>query len=640
MNVLDYTLNQDLHTVVANTTTTPYKLKLTGITNNVAAIDYIQMSLYSNSTKYVDLSETVIPTTITHNYSLSGCVSLIKAPNVPSSLTTIRGMFKNCSNLAEIPLIPESVTSLEEAFSGCTSLITIEKISSSVTNLTKAFYGCSSLESIEEFDVPLSVLKTNAEDCFDGCTSLTSIGVQGVAPITEAPQWHAIRLNFGASDVSGKVYDKDKNTTTIPQTTIQKGTLKLPIKTDELWFPPSNLTDAQVDEVIESVIDTKRTYFNKPVLNPLNKSFVLWKDSQSQFVSNIDFGGSGGSGITVYPTQEELEQDLPNLQDGTIVGTYGDDNTNYNDAPLGSVMSYLGTTDPSDGKWLICDGRDTTGTAIELETHYPSLYMFLGGTNVLPDLREIVFVGAGQNGTETIANHDVYTVGQFKDDQIQNITGQIYIDELASGYGSGSYTPKGAFANLGTKGNTTTRYNSASGNYKTYDFDASRVARAGTTTHGKQIGVNYIIKAVSSVDYYHAPASEITQVESYVDNGLNTIKNNGLSYSTTETWTGGKWIDGKKIYRKVFKEPSLGAWTNNTTIGSIGSDFENIVNITSVGAVTAGNIYVNNCLSTSTRFTAGVSYSNNKGNVFVLRADSSTNTILFTVCVEYTKTTD
>ena len=193
-----------------------------------------------------------------------------------------------------------------------------------------------------------------------------------------------MRLNFGADNVSGKVYDKNKNTTTIPQTTVQKGTLKLPIKTDELWFPPSNLTDAQVDEVIESVIDTKRTYFNKDVMNPLNKSFVLWKDSQSQFVSNIDFGGGGGSGITVYPTEEDIIEDLPNLNDDDIVASYGD-GEGFNDAPLGTIAAYYGTTDPSGGKWLICDGRDTTGTVIELETHYPSLYLFLGGTNVLPD---------------------------------------------------------------------------------------------------------------------------------------------------------------------------------------------------------------------------------------------------------------
>lgn len=29
-----------------------------------------------------------------------------------------------------------------------------------------------------------------------------------------------------------------------------------------------------------------------------------------------------------------------------------------------------------------------------------------------------------------------------------------------------------------------------------------------------------------------------------------------LDYSTSETWTGEYWIDGKKIYRKVVKENS------------------------------------------------------------------------------------
>ena len=508
---------------------------------------------------------------------------------------------------------------------------TIERIPSSVTDLTSTFYSCSALEEIEEFDIPISVLKTNAPSCFSGCTSLTTVGVQGVAPITEASEWHAIRLNFGANDVSGKVYDKDKNTTTIPQTTIQKGTLKLPVKTDELWFPPSNMSDADVDEVIESVIDTKRTYFNKDVLNPLNKSFVLWKDSQSQFVSNIDFGGGSGSGITVYDTEEELEEDLPNLSDGDIVGTYGDGEPTFNDAPLGSTMSYLGNTDPSDGKWLICDGRDTTGTAIELETHYPSLYMFLGGTNVLPEIFDHTRLSAWE--TITISTNSASPTTMQYD-------GVIYVQASRSGSQIGHNVK--IFIN-GTEYKSS--LDTSATNYWTAFMElpvkkGDSVYTAYTGTLDKMLGCFYkhhkIIKATSYVDYYHAPASEIAQIEQYFDNGLQ----NAESYSTTETLTGGTWIDGKKIYRKVFKEPSLGAWTNSMTIGNIGSDFENIVNITSVGAVTAGNIYVNNCLSTSTRFVAGVSYSANKGNVFVLRADSSTNTILFTVCIEYTKTTD
>lgn len=116
----------------------------------------------------------------------------------------------------------------------------------------------------------------------------------------------------------------------------------------------------------------------------------MWKDGDTvtfvyvgNKVINVSMGGSG-SGITVYPTQQALEEDLPNLSDDDLVATYGEGD-GLNDAPLGTVAEYLGNTDPADGKWLICDGRDTTGTAIELRTHYPSLYMFLGATNVLPD---------------------------------------------------------------------------------------------------------------------------------------------------------------------------------------------------------------------------------------------------------------
>jgi hypothetical protein len=49
-----------------------------------------------------------------------------------------------------------------------------------------------------------------------------------------------------------------------------------------------------------------------------------------------------------------------------------------------------------------------------------------------------------------------------------------------------------------------------------------------------------------------------------------------MSYSTEEVWTGGYFIDGKKIYRKCFfRESSGGNWTNNP----ISSNIDNIVKI-------------------------------------------------------------
>lgn len=50
--------------------------------------------------------------------------------------------------------------------------------------------------------------------------------------------------------------------------------------------------------------------------------------------------------------------------------------------PVGAVMAFAeGTTHEN---WLLCDGRDTTGTTDELQTHYPALYTYLGNSNILP----------------------------------------------------------------------------------------------------------------------------------------------------------------------------------------------------------------------------------------------------------------
>lgn len=108
--------------------------------------------------------------------------------------------------------------------------------------------------------------------------------------------------------------------------------------------------------------------------------------------------------------------------------------------PLGSIIPLHTTRVPAG--FLPCNG-----TSFD-RTQYPSLYTLLG-TDVLPDLRELVLVGAGQNTTYTITAHDVYSVGQFKDNAIPSgstgphgkqygvfyvikaVTGKIDIDDAA-----------------------------------------------------------------------------------------------------------------------------------------------------------------------------------------------------------------
>lgn len=191
--------------------------------------------------------------------------------------------------------------------------------------------------------------------------------------------------------------------------------------------------------------------------------------------------------------------------------------TLYADAPVGSIQAYGGTTAPSG--WLLCQGQAVS------RTEYAELFKAIGtafGTGDgsttfnVPDLRETVPVGSGTRESG-VTEHDVYTVGEFKDDQLQDHkhyeasnaggTSQVWGNVAsADGLGSGWYT------------------------------GIIKEGRRGTTTHGKQLGVNYIIKAKQTP----IPADIQSAIEEQ------------NSYSTEETYTGKVWIDGKKIYRKCF----------------------------------------------------------------------------------------
>ena len=190
-------------------------------------------------------------------------------------------------------------------------------------------------------------------------------------------------------------------------------------------------------------------------------------------------------------------------------------------APVGSYL-YLEKKSNPQG-YLYCDGSTFD------ETVYPALYQYLG-TNVLPDWRELGAKGAEKNttlifdSTETdprtgqagTQNHDVFTQGEFKDDQLQN-----------HNHSNFAYTQ------------TTITY--SGGNvwyYGNGDYNDINNGRKGDVTRGKSRAVFIYIKATSGL------------TENQQEDVLNTINENN-SYSTEEHPTGAKWIDGKPIYRKV-----------------------------------------------------------------------------------------
>jgi len=305
-----------------------YCIKITELqsTSDIATI------LKDNSTKYVDLSSTelakntnmyqffkdctslvaapVIPKGITElNDTFGGCTSLVDAPVIPEGVTDLPDTFWNCTaltnapeipngvidmsqtfaycvSLSSAPTIPNSVTNMTATFNGCSSLLFVRNIPNSVVYMEKTFQECTSLVEISSFEADINTLLDNgAVDAFANCTSLTKIGVS--SRIKESSEWHAFRLKFGASTVSGKVYDKTKTSAAISQTSITKTNLKLPILTDELWFPSSGTSDADIDEVIEKAIQYRYTYWNKDVLDPDKKNFVLWADDPDNSYSNL-----------------------------------------------------------------------------------------------------------------------------------------------------------------------------------------------------------------------------------------------------------------------------------------------------------------------------------------------------------------
>ena len=292
-------------------------------------------------------------------------------------------------------------------------------------------------------------------------------------------------------------------------------------------------------------------------------------------------------------------------------------------APVGSYL-YLEKKSNPQG-YLFCDGSTFD------ETAYPALYQYLG-TNVLPDWRELGAKGAEKNttlifdSTETdpstgqagTQNHDVFTQGEFKDDQLQNITGQWYGERLAlNGDAGGAVTQSTEEVyNLGQGG-------SGNGHNK-YTFDASRVARAGTVTRGKSRAVFVYMKATSGL------------TENQQENVLNTINENN-SYSTEEHPTGKKWIDGKPIYSKVIDCGAL----PNATAKQISHNITNLSKIINVSAMAdTGTIFVSLPFVSKSNLSQQIAISVNATQVIIETAIDYTGFTNAFVILEYTKTTD
>lgn len=151
-----------------------------------------------------------------------------------------------------------------------------------------------------------------------------------------------------------------------------------------------------------------------------------------------------------------------------------------NPIPTGTILAFAGINPPE--SFSLCNGQEVSRFT------YAKLYEVIGDTYGagdgettfnLPDYREVTLVGAGQNEKLSITEHDVYNVGEFKDDQMQGHVHEIPRNrETEATGGAGPITIYGVTANSG----------------KPETDGVNGIPRTGKTTHGKQIGVNYIIK--------------------------------------------------------------------------------------------------------------------------------------------------
>ena len=155
-----------------------------------------------------------------------------------------------------------------------------------------------------------------------------------------------------------------------------------------------------------------------------------------------------------------------------------------NIVPVGVIYPFGGSNEKVPIGYLPCDGRAVS------RTEYSALFNVIGtsfgnGDNVstfnVPDMRECVPVGTGTSGRPSIELkvHDTYTLGQFKDDQMQ---GHEHL-----GYKNQENKPEGGAG-------TVTIYGVKRRTEGIVNDGTNGEPRIGSTTHGKQVGVNYIIK--------------------------------------------------------------------------------------------------------------------------------------------------
>ena len=173
--------------------------------------------------------------------------------------------------------------------------------------------------------------------------------------------------------------------------------------------------------------------------------------------------------------------------------------------PVGTILPFAGNNIPPSNLYAFCDGRtldNADGTYNDLENALGTAWGNTPGDGfvTLPDLRECVLVGCGQRATG-ISNHDIYNLGDFKNDRYAS-HGHGNNFRLTDGPNSenapsltDSSPGSATWVSTYTTNVQVARYDRNHGHTLNIALRGDIAASgSGNVTHGKQVGVYYIIK--------------------------------------------------------------------------------------------------------------------------------------------------
>lgn len=177
--------------------------------------------------------------------------------------------------------------------------------------------------------------------------------------------------------------------------------------------------------------------------------------------------------------------------------------------PVGTILPFAGNNIPPSNLYAFCNGQtlnNVDGTYNDLENALGTAWGNIPGDGsiTLPDLRECTLVGCGGNRGSGVINHDSYSLGEFKDDRYASHAhgNDFRLTDGGEGAPSVNGNVPGGAVNVSTYTTdvTVARAWSSHGHTLNIAFKGGIYASgSGDVTHGKQVGVYYIIKIRNSV---------------------------------------------------------------------------------------------------------------------------------------------